>query len=224
MIKKRILLIIVLYLIIGKTFQAQQKWSLNQCISYAIENNINLKEYEILEKLSLEEAQQAKRNMLPGIEATTGGGFNFGRSADPNTNDYINTKFFSSSFDLGSSIVVFDGFRIQNRIKYQQFRKQASEYNRLNATDDLAFNEMVAFFDVVYYKGMLEIANEQVEASKLSWKTTEKKVEVGLKAKTDLLDMRANLELEELNKIQIENTVKTATLNLMHLMNLVFAE
>ncbi|WP_319479948.1 TolC family protein [uncultured Draconibacterium sp.] len=224
MIKKRILLIIVLYLIIGNTVQAQQKWSLNQCISYAIENNINLKEYEILEKLSLEEAQQAKRNMLPGIEATTGGGFNFGRSADPNTNDYINTKFFSSSFDLGSSIVVFDGFRIQNRIKYQQFRKQASEYNRLNATDDLAFNVMVAFFDVVYYKGMLEIANEQVEASKLSLKTTEKKVEVGLKAKTDLLDMRANLELEELNKIQIENTVKTATLKLKQLMNLVSAE
>ncbi|WP_321347697.1 TolC family protein [uncultured Draconibacterium sp.] len=209
---------------IGNTVQAQQKWSLNQCISYAIENNINLKEYEILEKLSLEDAQQAKRNMLPGISASTRAGLSFGRSADPNTNDYINTEFFSSSFDLSSSIAVFDGFRIQNQIKYQKFRKQASEYNRINATDDLAFNVMVAFFDVVYYKGMLGIANEQVEASKLSLKTTEKKVEVGLKAKTDLLEMRANLEREELNKIQIENTLETATLQLKQLMNLVSAE
>ncbi|KJF44109.1 TolC family protein [Draconibacterium sediminis] len=224
MIKKRIILIIVLYLIIGNTAQAQQKWSLSQCISYAIENNINLKDYEILERLSLEQARQAKRNMLPGIEASSGAGLSFGRSADPNTNDYINTEFFSSSFDLSSSIVVFDGFRIQNQIKYQQFRKQASEYNRLKATDDLAFNVMVAFFDVVYYKGMLGIANEQVEASKLSLKTTEKKVEVGLKAKTDLLDMRANLEREELNKIQIENTLETATLKLKQLMNLISTE
>nr|WP_321353971.1 TolC family protein [uncultured Draconibacterium sp.] len=224
MIKKRIVLIIIFYLIIGNTVQAQQKWSLSQCISYAIENNINLKEYEILEKLSLEDAQQAKRNMLPDINASSGAGLSFGRSADPNTNDYINTKFFSSSFDLNSSIVIFDGFRIQNQIKYQKFRKQASEYNRLNATDDLAFNVMVAFFDVVYYKGMLGIANEQVEASKLSLKTTEKKVEVGLKAKTDLLDMSANLEEEELNKIQIENTLETATLKLKQLMNLVSAE
>jgi len=224
MIKKRIILIIVLYLIIGNTVQSQQKWSLNQCISYAIENNINLKEYEILEKLSLENAQQAKRNMLPGIGASTSAGLSFGRSADPNTNDYINTEFFSSNFELSSSIAVFDGFRIQNQIKYQQFRKQASEYNRINATDDLAFNVMVAFFDVVYYKGMLGIANEQVEASKLSLKTTEKKVEVGLKAKTDLLEMRANLEREELNKIQIENTLETATLKLKQLMNFVSAE
>ncbi len=224
MIKKRIVLIIVLYLIIGNTIRAQVKWSLIQCISYAIENNINLKEYEILEKLSLEDAQQAKRNMLPGIDASTGAGFNFGRSADPNTNDYINTQFFSSSFSLNSSIVVFDGFRIQNQIKYQKFRKQASEYNRINATDDLAFNVMVAFFDVVYYKGMLGIANEQVEASKLRLKTTEGKVEVGLEAKTDLLEMRASLELEELNKIQLENTLEKATLKLKQLMNLVTAE
>ena len=224
MIKKRIVLIIVLYLIIGNTVRAQVKWSLNQCISYAIENNINLKEYEILEKLSQEDAQQAKRNMLPGIDASTSAGFNFGRAEDPGKGTYINTKFFSSSFGLNSSIVVFDGFRMQNQIKYQKFRKQASEYNRLNATDDLAFNVTVAFFDVVYYKGMLEIANDQVEASKLSLKTTEKKVEVGLEAKTDLLDMRANLESEELNKIQIENTLETATLKLKQLMNHVSAE
>ena len=224
MIKKRIVLIIIFYLIIGNTVQAQQKWSLNQCISYAIENNINLKEYEILEKLSLENVQQSKRNMLPSVDASARGGMNYGRSVDPSDNSYINTSFFDNSYSLSSSMIVFDGFRLQNQIKYQKFRKQASEYNRINATDDLAFNVMVAFFDVVYYKGMLGIANEQVEASKLSLKTTEKKVEVGLKAKTDLLDMRANLEEEELNKIQIENTLETATLKLKQLMNLVSIE
>ena len=68
---------------------------------------------------------------------------------------------------------------------------------------------MTAFFDVIYYEGMLEIAKEQVEASKLNLKTTEKQVEVGLKARADLLEMRANLELEELNQIQFENSRKT---------------
>lgn len=224
MIRKKILLILTLYLIVGNTVQAQKEWSLNQCISYAIENNINLKDYEILEKLSLENVQQSKRNMLPGINASSDVGLNFGRSVDPNTNAYINTRFFNNSYNLRSSIAVFDGFRIQNQIKYDQFRKQASKYSRINASDDLAFNVMVAFFDVLYYKGMLQIAHEQVEASKLSLITTEKKVEIGLKAKTDLLDMRANLEFEELNKIKIENALETAILKLKQLMNFVPAE
>lgn len=220
----QIVLILISISVIGNLVQAQQKWSLNHCISYAIENNINLKEYAILEKLSVENMRQSKRYMLPGISASSRAGFSFGRSIDPNTDAVTNTDFFNNSYSLNSSIAVFNGFRLQNQIKYQQFRKQASEYNRINATDDLAFNVMVAFFDVIYYRGMLEIANEQVEASKLSLKTTEKKVEVGLKAKTDLLEMRANLEREELNKIQIENTLETATLKLKQLMNFISAE
>ena len=216
-----IFLFLLINLFVGNTLVAQQNWTLTQCISYAIENNINLKEYDILEKLSVEDLKQSKRDMLPGVSGSTSAGFNFGRSIDPNTNDYINTEFFNNSYNLSSSIAIFDGFRLQNQIKFQKFRKQQSEYNRINATDVLAFNVMVAFFDVVYYRGMLEIANEQLEASKISLKTTEKKVEVGLQAKTDLLDMRANLEREELYKIQIENSIETATLKLKQLMNYV---
>ncbi|HYQ58192.1 MAG TPA: TolC family protein [Draconibacterium sp.] len=219
--KIRIVLFIIFYLFIGNTVQGQQQWTLNQCISYAIENNINLKDYKISEKLASENLQQSKRNLLPGVSASTSAGLSFGRSVNPSDNSYINTQFFSNSYGLSSSITVFEGFRMQNQIKYQKFRERVSEYNRINASDDLAFNVMVAFYDVVYYKGMLEIANEQVEASKLSLKTTEKKVEVGLQAKTDLLEMRANLEREELNRIQIENRIETAELKLKQLMNIV---
>jgi outer membrane protein len=221
---KQIIIIILSIFLIGNTLTAQQNWTLNQCIAYAIENNINLKEYDILEKMSVENLNQSKRNMLPGIEASTSAGLNYGRSVDPITNRYVTNSFFSNSYNLGTAITVFDGFRIQNQIKYEKFRNQISEFNRLNAIDDLAFSVMTSFFDVVYYEGMLEIALEQVETSKLSLKTTEKQVEVGLKAKADVLEMRANLEREELNRIQIENSRKTAFLQLKQHMNFVSIE
>lgn len=221
---KQIIIIILSIFLIGNTLTAQQNWTLNQCIAYAIENNINLKEYDILEKMSAENLNQSKRNMLPGIEASTSAGLNYGRSVDPITNRYVTNSFFSNSYNLGTAITVFDGFRIQNQIKYEKFRNQISEFNRLNAIDDLAFSVMTSFFDVVYYEGMLEIAMEQVETSKLNLKTTEKQVEVGLKAKADVLEMLANLEREELNRIQIENSRKTALLQLKQHMNFVSIE
>jgi outer membrane protein len=217
--KELLYILLLLFLLVDYSLFAQQKWTLNQCISYAIENNINLKAYEIDEKISEESWRQSKRELLPSLSASSSMGLSFGRSVDPNTNSYVNTEFFNNSYGLSSSITVFDGFNLQNQIKYQKFLKEAAEHNRLNAIDNLAFSVMTAFFDVVYYRGMLIIANEQVEISKLSLKTTEKKVELGLKAKTDLLDVRANLESEELNKIQIENYVQTATLELKQLMN-----
>ena len=204
----------------GNTLVAQRKWSLNQCISYAIENNTNLRQYEIQEKMSKESLTQSKRDLLPGISASASARLSFGRSVDPITNDIINNEFFNNSYGISSSITVFDGFRLQNRIQYEKFRKQASEFNRLNAIDDLAFNVMVAYFDVIYYKGMLQIADEQVETSRLNLKATEKQVDVGLKAKTDLLEMKANLEMEELRKIQMGNSLKSAMLTLRQNMNL----
>jgi len=217
---KQFITIIILSLLTGNSLYAQPKWNLNQCISYAIENNVNLKDYEIQVKLSLEDLNQSRRNLLPGISASSNAGLSYGRSIDPITNDYVTREFFNNSYSIGSSVTIFDGFRLQNQIKYEKFRKQVSEYMRLNATDDLAFQVMTAFFDVLYYEGMLEIAKEQVEASKLNLKSTEKQVQVGLKAQSDLLEMRANLEMEELNRIQIENSKRTAMLQLQQHMNL----
>lgn len=211
--------ILLLVLLGGNSLLAQQKWTLNQCISFAIENNINLHEYKIAEEIALENVRQSRRNSLPSISASSSAGLSFGRSVDPNTNSYVTTEFFNNSYGLSTSLTVFDGFCLKNRIKYSQFTKQASEFKRKNAGDDLAFSVMNAFFDVVYYTGMLEIAKEQVEASKISLKTTEKKVEVGLQAKSNLLEMRANLESEELNKIKINNLIIKASLRLKQLMN-----
>lgn len=217
---KKVIFFFILVCLAGNTLVAQQKWSLNQCISYAIENNTDLKQYEIQEKISAENLNQSKRNLLPGLSASSNAGLSFGRSVDPITNDIVNTEFFNNTYSINSSVVIFDGFRLQNQIQYQKFRKQVSEYNRLNAIDDLAFGVMNAYFDVIYYKGMLEIANDQVETSKLSLKATEKQVSVGLLAQADLLEVTANLEMEELRRIQMENSLKSALLTLRQNMNL----
>ena len=203
----------------GNALFAQDIWDLNRCISYAIEHNLGLKKMEVQEQIAAEDFSQAKRNLLPGISASSRAGVSFGRSVDPNTNDIVNTEFFNNSYELGASVTLFDGFRQINQIEYQKFRKKAGELNRLNAADDLAFAVMSSYFEVLYYQGMLKIAGEQVETSRLNLRKIEKQVELGMKSKTDLLEMKANYETEELRRIQVENSLKSSRLQLMQRMN-----
>jgi outer membrane protein len=217
---RKLILIQVLVFAVGNALFAQTTWNLSQCISFALKNNIGLKKMEVEEKLAAEDFSQSKRNLLPGISASSSAGFNFGRSIDPNTNGIVNTQFFNTSFDLGSSMTIFNGFKLINQIEYQKFRKKAAEMNKLNATDDLAFKVMGSYFDVLYYKGVLEIAKKQVEASGINLKKVERQVELGTKSKTDLFEMKANYESEELKRIQAENYLKTADLQLKQYMNL----
>ena len=220
MMHKNFTFFLIFWLVAGNALVAQNTWNLTRCISFSIENNIGLKQMEVQKELATEDFNQSKRNLLPGISASSQAGLNFGRSIDPNTNGIVNTKFFNNTYDLGASLTVFNGFKLLNQIEYQKFRKKASELNRLNAIDDLAFGVMNSYFDVLYYQGMLKIARQQVETSGISLKKIEKQVELGMKSKPDLFEMRANYETEELRRIQVENSLKTAMLQLKQRMNL----
>ncbi|MBA4407847.1 MAG: TolC family protein [Bacteroidota bacterium] len=220
MMRKNFLLFFIFWFVAGNALVAQNIWNLTRCISFSIENNIGLKQMELREKLATEDLNQSKRNLLPGISASSRAGVSFGRSVDPNTNDIVTNEFFNNSYDIGASVILFNGFRFLNQIEYQKFRKKATELNRLNAIDDLAFGVMNSYFDVLYYQGMLKIARQQVETSGINLKKIEKQVELGMKSKTDLLEMRANFETEELRRIQVENSLKTAVLQLKQRMNL----
>lgn len=181
--QKLFILFSILWFVMGNTLVAQNTWNLNRCISFAIENNIGLKQMEIQEKLASEDLSQSKRNLLPEMSASSRAGVSFGRSIDPNTNDIVNNEFFNNSYDIGASLTLFNGFKLLNQIEYQKFRKRASELNRLNATDDLAFAVMNSYFEVLYYMGMLKIARQQVETSGISLKKIEKQIELWLKSK-----------------------------------------
>lgn len=218
--QKTYLLVSIFWFALGNALVAQNTWNLTRCISFAIENNIGLKKMEIQEKLASEDLNQSKRNLLPGMSASSRAGVSLGRSVDPNTNDIVNNEFFNNTYDVGASLTLFNGFKLLNQIEYQKFRKKASELNRLNVTDDLAFGVMNSYFEVLYYQSMLKIARQQVETSGISLKKIERQVDLGLKSKPDLLEMRANYETEELRRIQVDNSLKTSMLQLKQSMNL----
>ena len=140
------MILFLLILISGLQLTAQEKWTLNECINYALKNNLQLQNTGLNEQIEGLNYHQSKWNLLPGIGAGTDAGMNYGRSVDPNTNGIVNTSFFNNSYYLGASVDLFRGFMLQNQIRYQKFRKEAAKNNRISAGDDLAFAVMDAFF------------------------------------------------------------------------------
>ncbi len=215
-----VLLLFCLTVFVTGISSAQKKWSLNECIAHAIEHNLQSRRFGLMEEIVREDFHQSRRNRLPYIGASSNAGMSFGRSIDPNTNLIVNTEFFNNTYNLGGSIDLFRGWMYHNQAQYQKYRLQARSHELQENLDMLAFSIMTDFFEVIYYREMVEIADEQVKLSELSLKKAEKLSEAGLKAKTDLLEVIANLEQERLLKIQIENRLEKALLSLKQKMNL----
>jgi outer membrane protein len=217
---KYLILLLLFQFIASMQLAAQEKWTLNDCINYALKNNLQLQAVDLDTQMAEVSYRQSKWNRLPGIGAGSDAGMNYGRSVDPSTNGIVNTSFFNSSYYLGASVDLFRGFMYQNQVRYREFKKEATENKRLNAADDLAFSVMNAFFDVIYFEELLKIANEQKALSELNVKKIDILVSSGLKSPADFLEMKANYEKEELFCIQTANNIATSRISLKKSMNL----
>lgn len=199
---------------------AQERWSLDSCIQLSIRNNLTLRNASIQSEVANISFKQSKWNYLPSVYAGSNAGMNFGRSVDPTDNGVIKTSFLESSYYVNASLELFNGFSQLNKLAYQRYLAISAEHNQRKIEDEIAFSVMNAYFDVAYFDELVAITAEQRNLSKLNLRKTEVLVTTGLKSESDLLEVKANMEKDELYYIQTQNQLEAARITLMQLMNI----
>jgi len=199
---------------------SQETWSLDDCVAYAVEHNLELNNLKYNTDANKETYRQSIRNLLPGVIASSDYNIRYGRSIDPNNNDIVNSDFFSNNYTVSSSVDLFQGFQKINTIKASKLLYKASQQDVLHQKYLLAFRVMSAFYDIRFYEGLLDISEEQYEISQTNYNLVKKKIDLGLLAGSDLYEAESVLLADKLAVTQNENSLETAQLMLMQQMNL----
>lgn len=218
--RKTFYLLLILLLFQSKFIHAQEKWTLERCIEYAVANNLDVRESALQSDINEEYFKQSKRNLLPYVSLGGRGSNSFGKSLDYDTYEYTNTSQLYSSFNLSTGVDVFKGFIRQNTISLRKMNHLAGIEDEKMQKYYIAFSVMEAYYNTVYFKGLMEIVAEQKELSRLNVEQAKKQVTLGLKAKSDLLEIESVLAEEEVNYIKTENLYKGALLDLKQTMNI----
>ncbi len=212
--------VVLLACLIGNIVSAQEKWTLDNCVDYAISHNLQLKDFQYNADSGKETYRQSIRNLLPTIDGSSSYTINFGRSTDPFTNDVVTTDFFSNNYSLESSVALFQGFQRLNSIKASKFLYKATQEETLQQKYLLAFRVMQAFYDIEFFEGLVSISNEQLQVSETNLELVQKQIELGLMAGADLYEAESLLLTDSLNLTQSENQLAAAKLRLIQEMNL----
>jgi len=214
------LLITLIFILSLAPIRAQEVWTLDECVSYAIAHNLTLKDFEFSEASGKESNRQALRNLLPSVSGFTDYNIQYGRSTDPFTNDVTNVSFFSNNYSLSASIALFQGFQKINSIKASKFLYKAAKEDVNQQKYLLAFRVMAAFYDIKFIEGLLINSKEQQEISKTNFDLVQRQIELGIKAGADLYEAESLLLTDQLTVTQTENRLQVAQLNLIQEMNL----
>lgn len=213
---------VIIPLIVVSNFfsvMAQEGWSLEKCISYAIENNLQIKQQEAAVDKSDVELNTAKWSRLPNLAGSASHSFNFGRSLQSdNTYQSLNTQ--NTAFNLNTNVPLFTGLQIPNNIALSKLNLKAAIEDLNKAKEDISVQVASYYLQVLFKKEISAVAGSQVELSKELLRQKEEYFKNGKASEAEWLEAKSRLAQDQLSAVQAENEYRLALLDLSQLLEL----
>ena len=202
------------------SIQAQQIWSLEDCIDYALKNNISLKQSELNIELNKNEYFQSKMELLPSVNISNSFNNNRGRYINPFTNEFDEEVSSSLNLSYNSNFSLFNGFKNINQIKKAANESLKSIYDLESAQNDLISSIALSYLQILFNEELYQTSESQLDLTKNQENRIKTLVEAGSIAQGELLNIQSQLALEEQQLIQAENQLNLSKLQLAQLLEL----
>lgn len=202
------------------SIDAQAKsWSLDDCINYAIENNLTVKSQQLSQMSARQSVTDAKSRYLPQVSAGASQNWNIGRGLT-SENTYANQNTSSFSWNGGINLPLFSGLSTERQIAYAKANLQQITEQYEAAKEDISINVITAYLQVLYSKEMVDVANNQVELSHYEYTRQQALLEAGKIPEVDLLEAKSQLANDQYSVVQSTNDYTMAKIDLIQLLQL----
>jgi len=197
-----------------------KRWTLRDCVDYAIENNIRVKQSENNISLAEVDKRAAIGNFIPNLNFNSNASWNQGLTTDATTGVLINQTTQTTNGGFSSGVAIYRGLRNQNELRRAELSILATQYQLDQMKDDISLFVINAYLEVLFSKEAVNVAIPQVEITQEQLARTNQLVEAGTIPRGDLLDVEATLANDEQNLIITENRVRLAKISLAQLLQL----
>ncbi len=212
-------LIIFLFIIAGLSANSQvKKWTLKECVDYAIENNISIKQAE----LDLDQSELNKKDaigsFLPNLNARASNSWNTGLTQDPVTFDAVTSTSQNLSGGISSSLDIYSGLTRLNQLHRSKLSILASQYQLENMKTDISLFVANSFLQILFNKEQIKVLTSQIEVTSNELERTNELIDAGVVPEGDLLEVQATLSSQEQQLVVAENTLYISKLFLAQLL------
>ncbi len=212
---------LLIILTFGFSSNAQvKKWTLQECVEYALKNNISIKQSELDTKLADIDKKLAVGNFLPNLNAGGSHSWNIGLNQNITTGLLENQTIQFTSASLNSSIDIYNGLQNQNRLRRAKLVQTASLYQLSKMQDDISLNIANSYLEILFNKENLKVQQNQLANDEKQLIRSQEMVDAGMAPRGDLLDMKATIASDKQRVVAAENTLFLSRLSLAQLLTL----
>ena len=216
---KTILIVAACCLVKNINAQRNKVWRLNECVNYALENNISVKQSELDKNMATQDVVAAKWNFFPNLNASASQSYNFGSSIDI-SGGRSSANYRSNNIGINSSITLFNGFATIHTLKQAEIGVQVQDAALAKMKNDISLNVVNAYLQILFTKEQVKVAQSQLEISVEEVKRITELVNAGVLPEGNLLSIKATQATDNQSLIVAQNSFSIASLQLAQLLQL----
>ena len=217
---KSVQIVLILFFVSVTSFAQEKKWTLKECIFYAIKNNISIKQSELDTQTTAIAKKDAIGNFLPNVNASSSHSWNIGLNQNITTGLLENQTTQFTSANLNANVDIFKGLQNVNQLRKANLAIIASQYQLTKMQEDIALNVANAYLQILFNKENLKVQTQQKLLNTIQYNRTVELVEAGNVPKGDLLDIQATMATGNQRVIVAENTLLLSKLSLAQLLQI----
>lgn len=206
---------LALLALLPATVEARE-WTLQDCISYALQNNISLQKSRIQHLSALEDVKQSKAELLPSLSASTSQNVSY--NPWPETGSYmiagdkvqtnVDKVYYNGSYSVMGNWTVWNGNRNRNQLKLNQLTADQAAMDSATTANSIQEQITQLFVQILYSKEAIEVSKATLETSKKNEERGQEFVKVGSMSKADLAQLTAQRAQDEYAVVQAESNLR----------------
>jgi outer membrane protein len=211
--------IVAVVLILFPGLISAQNWDLAKCLEYAQQNNFQIQKAENNIRTTGANLDQSRAAQLPALNGSASHNYNFGRTIDPFTNQFTNSRVRSNNFSLVSTVNLFSGFQLRYTTKQSSVDAAASVQDADELRRQVYLDVAASYLDVRLQRELVSQAEKRVLLSKTSHDRSVQLVSSGILAESELTELYAQWKSDELAVASSKAQLETSLLLLKNSMN-----
>jgi outer membrane protein len=216
--------LVVFFMVIASfAVSAQEKWTLQQCVEYALKNNVSVKQSDVQSRLSKLTATQSQMNLYPSVTGSTNAAYQRGLTENPTTGTLQSASFISGSMSLQASYNIFSWNARKNTIDANNLNAKADIIGIDKARNDISLSVANAYLQVMLRREQTRISEVQMNQSRSQLSNTRKLVNAGSQPELNAIQIEAQLAKDSSGYLQAQALVQQALINLKAFMNYDFS-
>ncbi len=214
----KILTLTVIGLVFSGSVLAQEKvWTLEECVNYALENNISVQKGSNTLLLNEEDITAAKGSLLPSLGASARQSLSLGNQ-ELFAGQFVDRTANSTNLGINVNQTIFNGFRNTNLHKQAQLTLDRNQLELNRIKDDISLNVVNAYLNILFNKENMETAEAQLAFSIKQLNQVQQLVDAGVQPQANIYDVEATVSSDEQNLTVAENNYNLAILSLSQLL------